>query len=393
MWSAQAVPHRFAARRGLRARTNQPPAHCCWGFPLFTNYVEYTDRKKGNFLSAFEYRYGGNPLAESTGMRVKVNKTRRPDVATLEPGDRAVVEAVRVVLSLNSGMSVSSFSVDPSVPVETIEYRSPMVLLPNSHEFLNRIRHETNSLIEHAVDMVANGYRPYRGSDGFSNESDEEIWPMTNAHKSESGEWVFDVPHNETHAPIVLRVAWSTIQGLAVEALEPANLSTGDVWDIVYPNTTARLAPEAYRLAARAVAGRYAGVVPDYLSIFNWRGHPAEMREHRVRTDPFSIDELVHLAFSGMLASERATGETVVDYRDEHLHEVFRVLTGGIYGRAMSEKSIARRFEPVVKRFLDDAWNMVDPLAQRLIRDYSLVGNEINDLIPSVDHLKRVRLT
>ena len=55
------------------------------GVPLFTIDVKYTDKEKGFVVSAFEYRYDSNPLADSAGIRVKVNKNRKPRAIAQTP--------------------------------------------------------------------------------------------------------------------------------------------------------------------------------------------------------------------------------------------------------------------------------------------------------------------
>ena len=300
----------------------------------------------------------------------------------LQTWDQALVDATRVVLSLNGGLSVSSMSVDRSEPVETIDYRPEWLQDDELRGYFQVLRDKTLEMIDHATGLVrARRYRAYN-DDEAQRGLDEAVWPLANVLDAISDGGFFAKPdYVEIGAETVLRSAWPTIRQLASELCVRHRLSAFDVWDIIIPDTTRWLETDAFHLAAFAHAVHHLGATPTYLSIFNLRGYGTEYRITGEWTNPLDNGDLGALAIVGEIASSMATGKMVVTKSDPFYQEAVKNINRTRIDTDDALGELHRRFGPAVKAFVLEEWDAIVRLAQLLLREYSLIGDEITGVL------------
>lgn len=340
--------------------------------------------KKGNHLSLFDFR-NFNHSINSTRYGTPAD-TRAPRDVDQAAWQYALVGGTRVVLNYRSGLSLASFSLDASDPVKSVDYRPSWLLDEARCEYLPFIREETITLIDRAVDLVTSGYRPPAKTGAKVADDDKNIWPMSVVQSGSSRDWPNTWPSARQNAPRkVLRSAWPAIQRLATEASFRTRLSITDVRNIVYPETVLMLTADAYRLAARSVAGSHAGIRPVYLSVFNFQGRGPEFREVAERVEPLTLRERALLAFAGPLASMKTTGMMAIDPRDEHIRAVNELDTGQVFGPGVGPDGFISQFTPQVERFNNESWDAIEKLATQLERRYCVLGDEISTVLSGTD--------
>lgn len=322
----------------------------------------------------------------SSGRRDRLSTDLKPSEIDQTTWEHALVEASRVALSLRSGLAVSSLSLNSTDTTRSILYRPPWLYHRDFAALLPAIRHATTALIDHAVSLVASGYRPDLSTGDMTDESDTPIWPMTNVLQVATNDWPFSVPERrEEAARIALDAAWSMIEQLAISACDKIRLSVEDVWDIAYPESASSMTADAYHLAARAWASSTVGVEPVYLSIFNFRGQRMALRERSGRLDALTPDEEILVTFAGPVASLMSTGTIVVDGSRTQPSVQTRASSRYVVDSVLALATFSRCFGPETERALVESWDIVEHLATLLLREYNLVGREIHRVLWGAD--------
>ena len=205
---------------------------------------------------------------------------------------------------------------------------------------------------------------------------------MTNVSRVIADKWKYS--HGTAHenaARIVVQAAWPATQRLTFAARRRTKLSLIDVQNLVYPETAGAIASDAYRLAARSVAGRHSGTSAVYLSVFNYQGQGSEFREIGEPNGPLASKELALLAIAGQLASLKATDLMTFDTNDKYARAVCQIDERTVYGRGTGMNGFIRTYTPDVERFNARHWATIEQLATSLMRQYSLIGDEISDVL------------
>ena len=205
---------------------------------------------------------------------------------------------------------------------------------------------------------------------------------MTSVSRVIADKWKYS--HGKAHenaARMVVQAAWPATQRLTFAARRRTKLSLIDVQNLVYPETAGAIASDAYRLAARSVAGRHSGTSAVYLSVFNYQGQGSEFREIGEPNGPLASKELALLAIAGQLASLKATGLMTFDTNDKYARAMCQIDERTVYGRGTGMNGFISTYTPDVERFNARHWATIEQLATSLVRQYSLIGDEISDVL------------
>ena len=202
---------------------------------------------------------------------------------------------------------------------------------------------------------------------------------MSNARKVIANRWPYrHGAAREKAVRTLIQAALPAIQRLAIEACHGRRLTISDVQNTVYPGSATMVMPIAYFLAGRCCAGRHLGTEPAYLSIFNHLGQGPEYREVGKPSEPMAPENLALLALAGSLAALKATDFSILDRRDRYVRAVNAIAEETIFGVDSGPNGFISRYTPQVELFNDVHWAMIKDLATVLVRQLTVLGDEIS---------------
>ena len=264
---------------------------------------------------------------------------------------------------------------------QMILYRPPWLWHPDLSDYLPIVRGKTSELIDQAVELVSSGYRTSIALPVFD-EPDASIWPMTNVIQVASNDWPFSLSgRQEEAARICIDSAWSLIERLAMVACVQPNLTIDDVWEIVYPDTVTRMTANAYQLAAQAWAAMNVDIAPIYLSVFNFRGQRTAFRESCGRFDRLTPQEEMLISFAPPLASLKATGTIPVGGSSVRRNCLDVNISRSTVDTEVALATFSETIGSELERELAESWGIIENLATLLLREYSLIGEEIETVL------------
>ena len=307
-------------------------------------------------------------------------------IAAIAEQHEAFLDATHIVLRWAIHDCVLPYPFATWGEQQIIQNRSDWLLDRYLRQWLIEFGVESPTIYDLGIELVTAGFDPST----LPAEMDESTVLSFLERRADLNEWAWfgrddPLPEQYQRTRSLLRDYWPSIEALAATIRERSSMTATEVWEVMLPGVSYAQRIGAYHLAGSAVCATLVGLAPEYLSIFcdwDYQIWYSFVRSSRDEQIPTRDTALVSLA--GPIASLRATGEARLEMVDGYLTGIFESkpdeAADWLPGSTMFVETGLRASEIV-----NTHWKTIETLATLLLREYSLLGDEIKFVLDGGD--------
>lgn len=333
-----------------------------------------------------------------SAISVSGDATLEQPVCAAEPEEiirqlEAFLDATQIVLSWAIQDGVLPYPFGTRDKQQIIRNRSDWLLDKYLRQWLIEFGVESPVIYDLGIELVTAGFDPST----LPEEMDASTVLSFLEHRENLNQWAWfgcddTLAEQYQHTRSLLRDYWPSIEALTAAILERSSMTATEVWEVMLPGVSEAQRIGAYHLAGSAVCANLVGLTPEYLSIFCDRDY-----QFRYSFMPTSPDEPIPsrdtalISLAGPIASLQATGEARLEMVDGYLTGIFESKaseTDDWLQRATMFIETGLRASDIVHTH----WKAIETLATLLLREYSLLGDEIKHVLDGGDLDDWVRL-